>query len=212
MINFSDVMTLVGTGPMFIIFINGFLFKIKPTVLEIITVTLCVVSITLCTQPDFIFHPEVNELEHGTLGKFLALLAAFAIGLLVVLYQHTPNLDCFIFMTIHHGTAVFLSLLFMAIFGMFNGPEVPPIDYAYLISNGIVSTASVLLYLVAVRIDSALMASIGRTSDVLTGLVYGVTLFHQVPNALSISAAVLLVFAIILPALVRGCLFRSNSS
>ncbi|KAG1702088.1 hypothetical protein GQR58_004560 [Nymphon striatum] len=193
MINISDVMTLVGTGPMFVIAIRAIFYRVKPSILEVLTVMLCILSTILCTQPTFIFHSELDNASNGTLGKCLALIATFSDGLIIVMFENYPSIDYFNYLAVHQGVAALLLSAFVGVSQKF----VPPkdiSDFVYLLSNGVVSIGSLCLYYLAVSIDSSIMASIGRTSDVATGLVYGIVVFQEVPNILSICAAILLVY------------------
>lgn len=206
MTSIASAMTLFSMSPLFVIFISVIFMRVLPTLLEVFTSVLCTISIVLCIQPDFIFHLFQNNNDEssadGFVGKILALSSACSVALVVLLFQKIKSIDFFSFAAIHHFVVVIVSIIFVGFSGTFK-VSLSAYNLTYLFSNGAVSIAGSYLFLIAIKIESPILATIGRTADVASGIVFSAIIFNQTPNLLSILAGVILIIAIVIPALYK---------
>jgi drug/metabolite transporter (DMT)-like permease len=155
-------------------------------------------GVVLVSQPDFIFGAEVDidphdshHFYHRTVGSLCCLLSAF-IGSWAIVSVRKVGKGC------HYLVFVFyfgftLTLIGLAGMALYNHVYLPTttLEWTSLVVIGVVSFMGQALLNAGLQNAPAGPATLMRNIDVICAFIYGITIFDEIPNALSIFGALI---------------------
>lgn len=198
MIALSTAMTIVSTCPVFVAIFSCFTTG-RRKLTDIIFILMCLTGVTLCTQPVFIFSQSRNE---NILGQLLALAVALGWAVDTAIVKKVEKTDI---ITITIIDCLVCSTILSGYVFVYNKADfnVSATEAAILISNGVCSLFACTLLVLAIKVDSPLFSSIGRTAEIPISLLFDFLLFNAKLNWISIVGSVVVVMGILFSALIN---------
>lgn len=208
-ISLSDALTLISCSSFFIAIFNAILFKTQPSCITCMQIIGTIVGCLMCAKPDFILHPTIST-NHKLFGQGLAILVAFLLAILYICLEKGRHITISTMIL-----STYLIVLIVIGFQLVVTKDriIPQnVEQAFLqIGVGTSAMAAYLLLVLSLRVDSALMSSIGRTSDIVFGVIFNFTLLGVEFDWFSFCGSMLVMFSIMVPSIVRLILTKHQA-
>lgn len=196
MINFSDAITLISSAPIFIVIFNCVCLCEMLDLTDVLTTFVCLVGVILCSQPMFLFHPGEVSVDSMLNGYSLSIMVAIGWGAVFIMIKGIEHVDVSTFLLLENGLGLMLLFGYLPFANALTMPR-ESFDILYLFCNSCFSLfASILLYM-SLKLESAFMTSIGRTSEIALSFIFSVFIFNDDFNWMNIIGSVLVMLSII---------------
>lgn len=204
----TNTIALVASYPVFVAIIARICLGIKLQDMDIISTFFCFAGVIFSTQPDFLFHPQISTSFSQTIGNVLSLTASICFATSSLMMKGMTYIDATSFNLIKEVQVFMIVASGFLIVGV-NPGCISSMDFVNMVACGSSSWFSSVILLLSMKIDSALMVSIGRTSDIAIAILIDFVVFDKQPNVTGLIGCILITISVVLPA--AGSLLRERA-
>ncbi|CAM1306745.1 Uncharacterised protein at_DN2469 [Pycnogonum litorale] len=198
----GDVITIYSTSYVFVSLLNCVIYRKVCNLLEIFMIFVTIVGVILCVQPSFIF-TSLNIKHHGNLFLYLLpLISSSGTAVTCIISAHFRELKVYTICLMKSCPCVFIYFAYIELFDACSIPK-SQMDFILLATVGLSSVAALYLSVLSSKLADPFFTSVGLTFEIIVAFVFDAFAFNLYPNILSIVAAILISFIIILPTIIR---------
>lgn len=191
----SISITLFSTFPIFVAIFSRLILKKELGKTDIGSIVICIIGVVLCIQP----HGHVNVMtEQFALGSGLALFAAILNGANLTIFQTLESVEVLDFTMLESSIACFFLTIYHIIIGKYTVMTTRS-DFSMIFLNGIASWLAIIFIFAGIKLDSAVLTSIGRTTEIGFGVLFNSLVFHSNLNGLNVTGIVVITVGVLIP-------------
>ncbi|KAI9488968.1 hypothetical protein BDB00DRAFT_941974 [Zychaea mexicana] len=192
----GDATVIVYLNPVFTAILAAIILHEPYHWFEGVSTILCLLGTTLVTQPGFLFgagsHTDGNNHEE-TIGAVTALVGAFVVAIEYIAVRKVGEAAHFMVIVVYSATSTFLmSIPLLFTFQKFVWPQ-SWYQYCALFMIGVMQFASHCLMGKGLQLAPAGPASVMRMSEVAYAFLFGMLVFNEYPNLVTLTGVVIIV-------------------
>lgn len=201
LMDMSVSVTLLSTFPVFVAIFSRIFLHEQLQKEDIILIVACIIGVLMCTQPSFnIFVAGLNSTNFAV-GCVLALIAAIVNGGCLVLFKTLDAINVMDFTFMETIISAIILLIYHAIIGNF--PSFTLKQFLLICANGLCAWIASVLVFAGLKLDSAVLVSIGRSSEIVVAIIFNLIIFHVPVNVVSIIGSIIITAGILAPSIMK---------